>query len=50
MFTDVAVFIAQVWLFQFAFLERQSVSTQVDFSFSLQYFQDPFNSVCVCCL
>ena len=32
MFTDVAVFTSQVWLFQFAFLERQSVSTQVYFS------------------
>ena len=32
MFTDVAVFTAQVWLFQFAFLERQLVSTQVYFS------------------
>ena len=33
MFTDVAVFTAKVWLFQFAFLESQSVSTQVYFSF-----------------
>ena len=39
MFTDVAVFTAQVWLFQFAVLERQSVSTQVYFSLVCSIFK-----------
>ena len=40
MFTDVAVFTAQVWLFQFAFLKRLSVSsTQVYFSLVCSIFK-----------